>query len=357
MSRLFTRRPGPPVRDDPVSTGALEGALVDWALYRDGRRDTAIRSYGEALGRARRDEGFVWIGLYEPTEAQLTLLGDEFDLHPLALEDALEAHQRPKLEKYGDHGETLFAVFKTVSYVPHDQLTETSEVVETGEVMVFCGPGYVITVRHGAHGELKRLRKSLEAEPKRLQPGPGAVLYAIADHVVDDYLAVADSVQGDIDTIESSIFSPRGWRNIEQVYQLKREVLELKRAVAPLAGPIRALSERHHPLISAETRTYFRDVDDHLNRVREQVTGFDELLTSILTAGLAQVQVSENDDMRRISAWVAILAVPTVIAAVYGMNFNDMPELRTRYGYFVVLAVIAAVCLGLYRLFKKNRWL
>jgi magnesium transporter len=357
VTRLFARRPGPPVRDDPVSTGALEGALVDWAFYRDGRRDTEISSYGEALARARREEGFVWIGLYEPTEPQLMLLGDEFGLHPLAMEDALEAHQRPKLERYGDHGETLFAVLKTVSYVPHDQLTATSEVVETGEVMVFCGPGFVITVRHGAHGELKRLRQSLEAEPKRLRPGPGGVLYAIADHVVDAYLDVADSVQGDIDTIESSMFTPRGWRNIERVYQLKREVLELKRAVAPLAGPIRTLAERPHPLVSAETRTYFRDVDDHLSRVREQVTGFDELLTSILSAGLAQVQVSENDDMRRISAWVAILAVPTMIAGIYGMNFDNMPELRTKYGYFVVLAVIAVACVGLYRLFKHNRWL
>jgi magnesium transporter len=357
VTRLFTRRPGLPAKDDPVSTGALEGALVDWAFYRDGRRDTEIGSYGEALIRARRDEGFVWIGLYEPTEAQLILLGDAFDLHPLALEDALEAHQRPKLERYGDQGETLFAVFKTVSYVPHAQLTATSEVVETGEVMAFCGAGFVVTVRHGAHGELRGLRQSLEADPKRLRDGPGGVLHAIADHVVDAYLDVAQSVQGDIDLIESSMFNPRGWRNIDRVYQLKREVLELKRAVAPLAGPIRALAERHHPVVNAETRNYFRDVDDHLSRVRELVTGFDELLTSILTAGLAQLQASENDDMRRISAWVAILIVPTMIAGIYGMNFDNMPELRTRYGYFVVLAGMLAICTTLYRLFKRNRWL
>ena len=357
VSRLFARGQRRPARDDPVSTGALEGALVDWAFYRDGRRDTEIRSYGEALTRARRGEGFVWIGLYEPTEPQLVLLGDEFDLHPLALEDALEAHQRPKLERYGDRGETLFAVFKTVSYVPHDQLTATSEVVETGEVMVFCGTEFVITVRHGAHSELKGLRHNLEEQPDRLSGGPGGVLHAIADHVVDRYLEVSQSVQNDIDTIESSMFTTRGWRNIERVYQLKREVLELKRAVAPLAGPIRALSERHHPLISAEIRTYFRDVDDHLNRVREQVTGFDELLTSILSAGLAQVQVQENDDMRRISAWVAIAAVPTMIAGIYGMNFDNIPELRWHYGYYIVVAVMATACVLLYRSFKRNRWL
>jgi magnesium transporter len=175
--------------------------------------------------------------------------------------------------------------------------------------------------------------------------------------VVDSYLAVADQVQADIDLIEAEMFTPRGWRNIERVYQLKRELLELKRAVAPLAGPIRALAERQHPLVSDETRTYFRDVDDHLSRVREQVTGFDELLTSILAAGLAQVQVSENEDMRRISAWVAIIAVPTMVAGIYGMNFDNMPELHTRYGYFVVLAVMATACSGLYVLFKRIHWL
>ena len=285
------------------------------------------------------------------------MLGDEFDLHPLALEDAIEAHQRPKLERYGENGEMLFAVFKTVRYVPHTALTATSEVVESGEVMVFCGAGFVVTVRHGQHSELSGLRQTLEAEPERLRDGPGGVLHAIADQVVDSYLAVADQVQADIDLIEAEMFTPRGWRNIERVYQLKREVLELKRAVAPLAGPIRALAERHHPLVSDETRTYFRDVDDHLSRVREQVTGFDELLTSILAAGLAQLQVSENEDLRRISSWVAIIAVPTMIAGIYGMNFDNMPELHTRYGYFVVLAVMATACSGLYVLFKRIHWL
>jgi magnesium transporter len=358
VSQLFTRR-GSAARAelDPIADGRFEGALVDWAFYREGRREPAITSYGDALARARRGEGFVWIGLFEPTERQLIVLGDEFDLHPLALEDAIEAHQRPKLERYGENGEMLFAVFKTVRYVPHTALTATSEVVESGEVMVFCGTGFVITVRHGQHSELSGLRQTLEAEPERLRDGPGGVLHAIADQVVDSYLAVADQVQADIDLIEAEMFTPRGWRNIERVYQLKRELLELKRAVAPLAGPIRALAERQHPLVSDETRTYFRDVDDHLSRVREQVTGFDELLTSILAAGLAQVQVSENEDMRRISAWVAIIAVPTMVAGIYGMNFDNMPELHTRYGYFVVLAVMATACSGLYVLFKRIHWL
>jgi magnesium transporter len=251
----------------------------------------------------------------------------------------------------------LFAVLKTVTYVPHGDLTATSEVVATGEVMVFCGPGFVVTVRHGEHSELTGLRQKLEQEPAHLAAGPGAVLHAIADHVVDRYLEVADAVQADIDLIESEMFTPRGWRKIDRVYQLKREVLELKRAVAPLTGPMRALSTLRHPLISDETRNYFRDVHDHLLRVKEQVISFDELLSSILQAGLAQVQVSENEDMRRISSWVAILAVPTMIAGIYGMNFDYMPELRMKYAYFVVLGVMAAACTVLYRLFKRNHWL
>jgi magnesium transporter len=355
VGRVFARRPGAGAAPiDLVGSGKLDGALVDWAFYRNGYRDTKIGSYVDALTRARRGDGFVWIGLFQPNEQQLAVIGSEFRLHALALEDATEAHQRPKLERYDD---TLFAVLKTVRYVPHGTLTATSEVVETGEVMIFCGPGFVITVRHGDHGELAGLRQELEKEPKRLAAGPGGVLHAITDHVVDSYLEVADAVQADIDLIETEMFSPRGWRNIERVYQLKREVLELKRAVAPLAGPMRMLSTGRHPLISDETRNYFRDVDDHLLRVKEQVISFDELLSSILQAGLAQVQVAENDDMRRISAWVAILAVPTMIAGIYGMNFDTMWELRQPWGYPAVLALMLTICIGLYRGFKRNRWL
>jgi magnesium transporter len=342
---------------DLIDGGTLKGALVDWAYYRDGLRDHEMGSFAGALNRARGGDGFVWIGLFQPDEHQLAAVGAEFGLHALALEDAAEAHQRPKLERYGDLGETLFAVLKTVRYVPHSALTATSEVVESGEVMIFCGTDFVVTVRHGEHGGLSELRRRLEKEPGRLATGPGGVLHAICDYVVDSYLEVADRVQADIDQIESDVFSPRGGRHVERVYQLKREVLELKRAVAPLTGPMRALTTVRHPLIDDETRTYFRDVEDHLLRVKEQVISFDELLSSILQAGLAQVQVSENDDLRRISAWVAVLAVPTMIAGIYGMNFDNIPETHARYGYFVVLLVMLAVCVVLYRLFKHNHWL
>ena len=343
----------------------FDSALVDWAYYRDGRRDHGATSYADALAGARRGEGFVWIGLLEPTRPQVAILGEEFGLHPLALEDAVKAHQRPKLELYRgtadgtrDTGETLFAVFKTVRYVPHATLTAASEVVETGDIMVFCGSCFVVTVRHGQHGQLTGLRHFLEEDaPQRLAQGPAAVLYAIADQVVDTYLEVADQVQADIDLIEAEMFTPRGWRHIDRVYQLKREVLELKQAVAPLAPPVKALAEGRYRLVPEDVRPYFRDVDDHLLRVREQVMGFDELITSILQAGLTEVQVSENEDMRRIAAWVAILAVDTMIVGIYGMNFEHMPELRTRSGYFVVLGIMATASVIIYTLFKRKRWL
>jgi magnesium transporter len=350
--RRRTPHAAPPPPAEPVI--GTDSAIVDWAFYRDGERQDDIASYADAVRQARKGGGFVWIGLFEPTEDQLADIAAEFDLHPLAVEDAVTAHQRPKLERYED---MLFAVFKTVRYCPHEQLTTSSEVVETGEVMVFVGPEFVVTVRHGDHSALGKVRQSLEDNPEHLANGPSAVLHAIADRVVDDYLAAVDELQDDIDEIEISVFSARGARNVERVYHLKREVLELKRAVAPLAGPLRQLSERPIRLVSQEIREYFRDVEDHLTRVRDQVASFDELLTSILQASLAQLTVAENEDMRKISAWVAILAVPTMIAGIYGMNFDFMPETKQPWGYPAVMAVIVAVCFSLHRYFKRNGWL
>jgi magnesium transporter len=354
ISAIRRRTPdaAPPAMPEPA-IGA-DSAIVDWAFYRDGIRQPDVTSYTEAVRLARKGGGFVWIGLFEPTEDQLSDIAAEFDLHPLAVEDAVTAHQRPKLERYDD---MLFAVFKTVRYCPHEKLTANSEVVETGEVMVFVGPEFVVTVRHGDHSSLGKVRQSLEDNPEHLANGPSAVLHAVADLVVDDYLAAVDELQDDIDEIEISVFSARGARNVERVYHLKREVLELKRAVAPLAGPLRQLSERPIRLVSQEIREYFRDVEDHLTRVRDQVASFDELLTSILQASLAQLTVAENEDMRKISAWVAILAVPTMIAGIYGMNFDFMPETKQPWGYPAVLAVIVVVCFSLHRYFKRNGWL
>lgn len=328
--------------------------VVDCGVYRDGHRLPGCYDYDTALSEAKSGGGFVWIGLFEPDESELAGIAERFGLHPLAVEDAVHAHQRPKLERYED---MLFVVLKTVRYVEHTELTATSEVVDTGELMVFLGSDFVITVRHGSHGELRNLRRRLELDPDLLAHGPSAVLYAVADTVVDDYLDVTSQLQDDIDEVETDVFSPKRSTDPERLYQLKREVLELKRAVTPLARPLRQLAELPLRQVTSSIREYFRDVDDHLARVSEEVHSFDELLNSIVQANLAQISVSQNEDMRKISATVAILAVPTMVFGIYGMNFDFMPETKMRYGYPAVLAVTLGICLLMYRWFRKNRWL
>jgi magnesium transporter len=334
----------------------LGSAVVNCVAYRNGTRIPEGRDLVDTVQRIRkRDEGFVWLGLHEPTDVEFADIAELFDLHPLAVEDSVEAHQRPKVERYGD---TLFAVFKTVCYVEHTELTATSEVVNTGEIMVFVGPDFVITVRHGRHGSLGPLREELESDAQQLSKGPAAVLHAIADHVVDDYMSVTDSVQADIDQVEADVFADNGARtDAGRIYQLKRELLELKRAVVPLARPVQELATRPTRVVDPEIQAYFRDVSDHLLRATEQIAAFDELLNSILQAHLAQVTVAQNEDMRKITAWAAVIAVPTMVCGVYGMNFDNMPELHWRFGYPIVIGAISIGCLVLYRGFRRNGWL
>ncbi|GAA3591085.1 magnesium and cobalt transport protein CorA [Kineosporia mesophila] len=341
------------IDDTSSSTGGLLDAAVDWGLYGAGRRMSS-NDFQHAVRTAQKGEGFVWLGLHEPSSEQLEQLGEVFSLHPLALEDAAGARQRPKLER---HENDMFLAMRTLAYVDSVDRDAGGDVVETGAVMVFVGEYFVITVRHGKHTGLAGLRRHLEGNPEQLALGPSAVLHAVADKVVDEYLAVVDAVQQDLEEIESTVFAPRGNTDIERIYQLKRDVIEMKRTVQPLAAPLRELSERPRRLVHAEIREYFRDVSDHLARVHEQVAGFDELLTSILQAGLARVSIAENEDMRKISAWVAIAAVPTMIAGIYGMNFDYMPETQHAWGYPVVLSLMAVICAGLFRGFKRNGWL
>lgn len=325
-------------------------------VYHEGVRQEGCAEVEEALRRVRKTgEGFVWIGLHEPSQEEIAGLAALFGLHPLAVEDAVNAHQRPKVERYDD---TLFSVFKTVRYVEHEELTATSEVVETGELMAFIGEDFVITIRHGGRGTLGPVREELEASPEQLTKGPAAVLHAMADHVVDDYMAVTDAVQNDIDAVETAVFSEYGGRgDAGRIYQLKRELLELRRAVAPLARPLQQLATQPIPVIPPEIRTYFRDVADHLTRATEQIGAYDALLDSILQAHLAQVTVAQNEDMRKITAWAAIVAVPTMVCGVYGMNFDHMPELHWTYGYPAVLVVMAVICYVIHRGFRRNGWL
>ncbi|PRY49323.1 magnesium transporter [Geodermatophilus tzadiensis] len=340
--------PRPP-RGRPQGTGAV----VDCAVYVQGRREPPVDPM-EALDTAVERGGFVWLGLFEPTEAELDAIAGRYHLHPLAVEDAVYAHQRPKLERYDDD---LFMVLKTARYVEHEQLTATSEVVDTGEVMVFVGTHHVITVRHGDHNDLTDLRHRMEEDRDLLCHGPAAVLYAVADLVVDTFVDVVEQVQDDVDELEASVFSPERTDDIGRLYQLKRELMSLRRAVGPLEVPLQKLSERPVDVVPEAMRSYFRDVLDHAIRVRDQVGSLDELLSSILQASLARTSMADNEDMRKISAWAGIVAVPTAIAGIYGMNFEFMPELQWRWGYPMVLLVIATACLLLYRGFKRNGWL
>jgi magnesium transporter len=324
--------------------------IVDWAVYESGRRQDRSGDLGAALATARADHGFVWIGLYEPSHAELQEVAAEFGLHRLAVEDAMEAHhQRPKLERYGD---SLFVVLKTLRYIE-----ETSD-IESEELALFVGPNYFVTVRHGLANPLSEVRAHLEREHQALLAcGPAAVLYGVCDSVVDTYTAIADEVEHDIEEVEARVFSPERTNDAEAIYRLKREVLEFRRAVRPLVEPMAALAEGVEPLVHPDTKPFFRDVYDHVLRVMEQVESFDDLLSGILNANLAQVSVRQNADMRRISAWVAIVAVPTMIAGIYGMNFEHMPELTWQYGYPIVIGVMLLLCGWLYRAFKRSGWL
>ena len=323
--------------------------IVDCALYHHGVREVSPEDFSDALDIARaQGSSFMWVGLHDPTAEELAKVAAEFSLHALAIEDALKAHQRPKVEEYDD---SLFVVLKTVRY------DEESQQIELGDLMLFVGDSFIVTVRHGKGRALTNLRKRLEAQHDLLECGPSAVLYAIADKVVDDYQAIAAALEEDIEEVEQQIFSTERNNSGGRIYNLKREVIEFRHAVLPLVEPMTRLASGAVPHVHERMQPFFRDIADHAVRVSEQIQGFDDLLTSVLNANLAQVSVQQNEDMRRISAWVAIAAVPTAIAGIYGMNFNHMPELRWQYGYPAVLAFMAVVCLALYRGFKRNHWL
>ncbi|WP_406194919.1 magnesium and cobalt transport protein CorA [Kitasatospora sp. NBC_01560] len=330
-------------------------AVVDCALYEDGRRLPGEVDLSKVLRRIGEREGrFVWIGLYQPTAEQFAEIAAAFELHPLAVEDAVRAHQRPKLERYGD---TLFLVLKTIVYVEHDKVTATSEIVDTGEIMVFAGPGFAIVVRHGSAPGLTGVRRDMEAAPELLALGPAAVLHAVADHVVDRYLEVADAFERDVEELESEVFSPERGDHSGRTYQLKRELLEFKRAVVPLGLPLQRLADGSLSEVPAGIAAYLRDVADHHAQAKERIVGFDELVSSILDVSVARLSLQQNTDMRKISAGAALVAVPTMVVGVYGMNFDYMPELRWTFGYPAVLLVTVAVCVFVFRAFRRNGWL
>lgn len=343
-------------------------SVVDNAIYINGRRAVVPETLDHTFTELRRcpDAGhsFCWIGLLRPTQQEIEAVAVEFDLHGLAVEDTVSAHQRPKLERYGD---LLFVVLRPARYV------DAVEVVELGEVHLFIGPDFVITVRHAEEPDLREVRHRLEEDPDLLDHGPYAVLYAVLDKVVDDYAPVLDGLQDDIDEIEVQVFGGDPGVS-KRIYTLTREVIEFQRAVVPLQDLFVQLRERLKSTASAsdlELRRALRDVADHATRVTERIEGSRQLLTNILQVNAALVAQRQNEEMtrlseasydqseqvKRISSWAAILFAPTLVASIYGMNFDHMPELRWLLGYPFALALMVLLGGGLYVIFKRRGWL
>lgn len=332
--------------------------IIDQAVYRDGQRHSCP-DLSDALDSVRADGvGFVWVGLKDPTPEEFALVDSELQLHPLAVEDAVRGNQRPKIEAYGRSsgrdatGRSLFVVLHTLRYI------ESTSDIESGEVMVFLGDRFVVTVRRGEGNPLAGVRQRLEQDPKHLAHGPAVVLHAVMDSVVDTYLSIDVELQADLDAIEAQVFSVDDEVDAAVIYRLKREVLEFRRAAVPLGEAMHAFhSSQVYGLIDPEVLVFFRDVEDHLARVNDHTRTYDRLLSDVLNAHLAHLSVRQNNDMRKITAWVAIVAVPTMVAGIYGMNFDWMPELRWQWGYPTVLLFMASACLLLFRKFKASGWL
>jgi magnesium transporter len=327
--------------------------IVDNAVYRDGRRVEHDLPADDlhGVGALRREGDFQWVGLHQPDDAEMRAVADAFGLHHLAVEDTVHAHQRPKLEHYGD---MIFVVLKTLWYV--DEL----DAVETGEIGIFVGADYVVTVRHGQGAELQASRRDLEGRAQVLAHGPTAVLYAVFDKVVDDYESVGGELEIDVDEVEASVFAEDraiAREDAARIYTLKREVAEVRRAVLPLREPLRLLTAGQVRGVPEETSHYFRDVADHLIRVAEVVDTLDLLLSSAFEAHVARISMQQNEDMRKISAGAALVVVPTLVAGIYGMNFEHMPELGWRFGYPFALVLMLGIAGGLLAWFKRAGWL
>lgn len=322
--------------------------IIDCAVYDKGLRRPGDRPTKGARHAASDPESFVWIGLYEPTAEEFASVRDEFDLHELAVEDAMKAHQRPKLEVYDN---TIFVVLKTARYV------DIEEEIEFGEILLFIGDNFAVVVRHGEASGLTEARHSLERDPDLLSLGPCAVLHRVMDRVVDDYVPVVDGLGKDIQEVEKEVFSTEWSNPAERIYFLKREVLEFQQAVASLIDPLNRLGRGFFDVIPGEMREYFRDIYDHVLRLSDQVSAYRDLLTSVLEANLTQVSVRQNEDMRKISAWVAVAVVPTLIAGVFGMNFQRMPGVDANWGFPTVVGLMVLVAATLYGLFRRSDWL
>jgi len=325
--------------------------IVDNALYRKGERvdvDLDTHDLAGVRARATEDLDFVWVGLHDPTGEELAEIADLYDLHELAVEDAISAHQRPKVERYD---ESLFIVLKTLWYVDEE------DAVETGEISLFVGPKFVVTVRHGSGGGLSEARQQLEGMSTVLAHGPSAVVYAVCDQVVDRYEEVAGALQVDVDEVEHSVFSPERTNDSARIYVLKRELAEMRRAVLPLREPMNKFALGNVTGVHSDAGPYFRDVADHLARVAETIETLDSLLSAAFEAHMAQISLQQNDDMRKITAAVGLVAAPTLVGSIYGMNFVHMPELEWMFGYPMALALMVLSSVAVWVIGKRSGWL
>jgi magnesium transporter len=323
--------------------------IVDCAVYVKGERQPGELDLHDALEAARAGpDRFVWIGLHEPTDDEFAEVAEEFELHELAVEDAVHAHQRPKLEIYDG---MLFVVAKTARY---DDPTES---VEFAEIQILAGHGFVITVRHGQASPLAPVRRSLECDPERCAQGPLAVVHAVLDHIVDGYFPVLDGLDNDIVESEVEVFAPERTNPAPRIYKLKRQVLNLYRCIEPLLDAVTVLKDGRHPFEGTDLGHYFRDVEDHLHKASLRAMGQRESLSDALNVNLAQISVQQNEDMRKISGWAAIAAVPTMLAGIWGMNFEHMPELGATWGYPAALALILGAAGVLYRVLRQRGWI
>lgn len=324
-------------------------SVINSAAYHNGVRvaDVPIADLGDAWSHSDR---FLWVGLYEPSEQVLAHIQQAFGLHDLAIEDAHRAHQRPKLEVYDD---SMFIVIRTA------KLSEGGEQrIEFGETHVFYGPRYIITIRHGSLKSHLGLRARCESMPKLLAKGEGFVLHSLIDFIVDQYFPVIDALEAELDELEEQIFSGKFVRSVTaRIYHLRRDLLALKQAVTPLLDVSAHLSRMNSELIPTDTRPYFQDVHDHVKRIADLIDNLQQLSHTALESNLALITVTQNDDTKRLAAWAAILAVPTMIAGLYGMNFKFMPETEWRYGYPMILLLMVGACTYLYRWFRKAGWL
>ncbi len=322
--------------------------IVDYALYQNGLRYQEPSNLGELISKAKSEGGFVWLGLAEPSVEEFEKIMGDFQFHPLAIEDAVAAHQRPKYEEYP---EVQVMVLKTAFY------EEAGSLISTGEIFCFIGEHFIVVVRHGSGAPLANTRHHLEGNPEHLAKGPYAVLHAILDHVIDCYIDISIELETDVNQAEAKVFSESRVSASQEIYLLKREVIEFRHAIDPLLSPLQNIASIGARHIPAELTPFFRDTLDHLSRASDAASGLDSLLQAALQAEIAQVQLQQNEDMRKITSYVALASVPTMVAGIYGMNFDTMPELRWQFGYPAVLGSLVLITAFLYRKFKKSGWL